>query len=179
MLHRLENGEFMSADSVQFADSLLCRTLRLQRPVYGGGGIMPDCFVPLDTTLFSTYYRDLMAKGIISLWSVDYVDAHRKELTKAYPTEDSFVESFDMSDALLTQLIDKATAEGVKFDEEGYKQSLLLISAIAKGLIGRDLYEQSIYRRIVNPFNTSFTSALEIITSPERYSSYLTAPITP
>ena len=157
MLHRLESGEFMSADSVQFADSLLRHTLRLQRPVYGGGGIMPDRFVPLDTTLFSTYYRDLMAKGIISLWTVDYVDANRKKLLKSYPTEDSFVNGFDMSDALLSQMVDKATAEGVKFDEEGYRQSLPLIRSIAKGLIGRDLYEQSTYRRIINPLNTTFT----------------------
>ena len=176
MLHRLQSGEFMSADSVQFADSLLRHTLHLKRPVYGGGGIMPDRFVPLDTTLFSTYYRDLMAKGIISLWTVDYVDANRKKLLKTYPTEDAFVKGFEMSEALLSQMVEKATAEGVKFDEEGYRQSLPLISAIAKGLIGRDLYEQSTYRRIINPFNDTFTSALEIINSPTLYKSYLTAP---
>ena len=176
MLNRLESGELMSADSVQFADSLLRHTLRLGRPVYGGGGIMPDRFVALDTTYFSKYYRELVAKGTISLYCVDYVDANRKSLLKSYPTEGDFLRRFEVSPALVAELVAKATADGIEYDKEGYDRALPMLKAIMKGLIGRDLYDQSTYRNVVNPFNNIFSSALEIINDPEKYNSYLKCP---
>lgn len=178
MIHRLESGELMSADSVQFADSLLRHTLRLGRPVYGGGGIMPDRFVALDTTFYSPYYRQLIAKGTISLYCVDYVDANRKALLKSYPTEDDFIRDYKITPALVAELVAKATSDGIEYKQDEYERSLPMIEAIMKGLIGRDLYDQSTYRHIVNPYNNTFSEALEIINSPTLYNSYLTSPFT-
>lgn len=83
MKHRFESGEFMHSDSIHFPDSLKYQTLKTHRPVYGGGGIMPDRFVPLDTTWYTPYYRDVLAKGVIYQWVLQYLDAHRKELKKS------------------------------------------------------------------------------------------------
>ena len=173
MLHRLESGELMSADSIQFPDSLRRSTLRLGRPVYGGGGIMPDRFVPLDTTYFSKYYRELVAKGTVSLFCVDYVDANRKALLESYPDEQTFLEKFEVSPALLAELVAKGVSDGVEYTQEDYDRALPLILASMKGLIGRDLYDQSTYRRVINPCNNIFNEALEIINDPEKYRSYL------
>ena len=82
MVNRLKSGELTNVDSVHFADSLKYETLRQHRTVYGGGGIMPDYYVPLDTTVYTRYHRELAAKGIIIQQNLRYVDNHRKELKK-------------------------------------------------------------------------------------------------
>lgn len=173
MLNRYNSGEFSSADSIHFADSLLYHTIRLNRPVYGGGGIMPDKFVPIDTTFYSDYYRDLIAKGSMNNYCVDYVDRNRASLLKAYPKESDFVKNFTVTPEIMQGLIDLGTKDEVKYDEEQYTRSKPYLEAILKGLIGRDLYDQSTYYRVVNPTNPIYSSAIEIITSPEIYSSYL------
>ncbi len=173
MLNRYNSGEFSSADSIHFADSLLYHTIRLNRPVYGGGGIMPDKFVPIDTTFYSDYYRDLIAKGSMNNYCVDYVDRNRASLLKTYPKESDFVKNFTVTPEIMQGLIDLGTKDEVKYDEEQYTRSKPYLEAILKGLIGRDLYDQSTYYRVVNPTNPIYSSAIEIITSPEIYSSYL------
>lgn len=80
---RYDNGEFYSADSISFPDSLKYTTLHRHRTVYGGGGIMPDKFVALDTALYTPYYRDLMAKGVFNTFCLGYTNDHRKELQKS------------------------------------------------------------------------------------------------
>ncbi len=176
MLNRLKSGEFSSRDSVHFADSLLYHTVRLGRPVYGGGGIMPDKFVPVDTTFYSDYYRDLLAKGVINAFVVDYVDANRKEITHRYRTVEEFDRNFQVTPEMISTLTTLGEKEGVELNEAGLETSRLYISSIIKGLIGRDLYDQSAYRRIVNPLNPIFAEGLFIISDPELYKSYLSVP---
>ena len=94
MLHRLKSGELMSADSVHFADSLKCYTLKKHRVVYGGGGIMPDEFVPLDTLKYTKYHRQLAAKTIIITANLRYVDEHRKQLRQQYTSFADFRQRF-------------------------------------------------------------------------------------
>lgn len=175
IINRYRKGELSSADSVAaFPDSLRFSTLRLQRPVYGGGGIMPDEFVPLDTTFYTDYYRDLVAKGSITGYSLRYVDEHRQELKKKYRTEDAFIRDFAVPPDMMQGLIDTGTKDGVEFKQEAYDTSRPYLETILKGLIGRDLYEQSTYMRVVNPSNNIFSTALGIINDPKRYNSYLT-----
>ena len=85
MVNRLKSGELTNPDSIHFVDSLKYETLREHRVVYGGGGIMPDYYVPLDTTLYTRFHRQLAAKGIVIQQNLRYVDNHRKELKKKYP----------------------------------------------------------------------------------------------
>lgn len=176
MMNRLESGELMNADSIHLPDSLKFYTMRLGREVYGGGGIMPDHFVPIDTTYFTDFYRDLVARGTLVKFSVDYVDANREDLKKRYPTEDSFVEKFTITPDMLKEISVRAEADSVDMDQEEYKKSLPLIRTVMKGLVGRDIFEQSTYYRIVTPLTPEYRTAVEIASDPEHYTRHLTAP---
>lgn len=174
IVNRYNTGELTNADSVaHFPDSLRYYTRKLHRPVYGGGGIMPDRFVAIDTTMYSTYYRDLVAKGSVNNFVVDYVDRMRDSLKGSFPDEDSFIEGFEVSDELMQGLIARGEKDGVTFDEELYERSRPVLSAIVKGLIGRDIFEQSVYSRTVLPLDPIFNEAIEIINSPALYNSLL------
>lgn len=174
LMRRYEHGEFMSADSVQFADSLRYETLKNRRPVYGGGGIMPDLFVPVDTTGYSTYYRDLIARGAINSYAITYVDDNRKQLKADYPDEQSFINRFNVTDEMIDNLVAMAETRGVKPDPTGLETSRSTIKTILKGIIGRDLFDQSTYYRSVYPdINPEYRAALELINDPERYNRLL------
>lgn len=173
MINRFKSGELSSADSIALPDSLRYSTLRLGRPVYGGGGIMPDEFVPLDTTFFTNYYRDLVAKGVISNYTLRYVDENRQALKKTYKTEQAFLDRFAVTPEIMQGLIDTGVKEGVEFNQEQYDISRTYLEAIVKGLVGRDLFDQSTYYKVVNPLNNIFSSAVDIITDPAKYDSYL------
>ena len=173
LIDRLQHGEYTNADSVHFADSLRYETLRLRRPVYGGGGIMPDRFVAVDTTKYSDYYRDIVAKGLLNQYCVNYIDENRKALRKKYRTEDSFVEQFTVTPEMLDGLRALGEKEGVKFNQEQYDRSLPVIQTIMKALIGRDLFTQSTYFRIANVLNPVYGEAVRIITTPAEYDTVL------
>lgn len=153
LLNRYKSGELWSADSIHFDESLRCSTLHNGRHVYGGGGIMPDVFVPVDTTMFSPYYRDLVAKGIVNSYIIDKVEKNRDELKKRYPTEDDFYKDFAITPDDEKGLIDAATREGLEFNEEQWQRSAVIIRAMLKGLMARDLYDNGSYVRSTNPHN--------------------------
>ncbi len=174
MLHRYETGEFSSADSIHFDSALRYETLNRHRTVYGGGGIMPDLFVPIDTTAYSDYYRDLMAKGLINRFAISYVDDHRSQLKSEYPTEESFISGFSVTDAMMQQLVELGTKDGIKFNEEQYHTSESMIRTIIKGIIGRDMFETSTYIRIVYPvLNPIYIKGLELINDTKSYNELL------
>ncbi len=176
ILHRYMAGEFNSADSIHFDESLLRHTLKLNRPVYGGGGIMPDRFVPIDTTYYTTYYRDILAKGILHLFCNNYIDSHRNELKRNYPTEDSFVRNFSVSSAMMDNLVQLAQKEGIEPDSAMFATSAPALRTYIKALIGRDLFEQSTYYRIANHLNPVYNAAVTLISDPAEYRRYLSTP---
>lgn len=174
MLHRYEAGEFMSADSIHFADSLRFTTLRRGRTVYGGGGIMPDRFVPIDTVGYSTYYRDLMAKGLFNRYVISYVDVNRDRLKSLYPSVTSFIEGFEVTPEMIDALVAMGEADGVAPDPEGLATSRTIIEAVLKGLVARDIFDTSAYFQVVNPvLSPIFVEALDIITHPDAYNALL------
>lgn len=111
--YRSEHGEFFSADSISFPDSLKYKTPN-GRVVYGGGGIMPDIFIPLDTTKYSSLYGEMFRKGIFSGFTLDYMTTNREQLKTEYPSIENFKNNFKVSDELLNQVIEYAHKEGVK-----------------------------------------------------------------
>lgn len=170
MLTRLKSGELFNADSIHLDKSTEYRTLRNNRVVYGGGGIMPDVFVPIDTTMYSAYYRDLTAKGVFNTFVLNYLEKNRKTLLKQYPKEDDFHRNFSVNDTMIQELVQKAENEdGIKPNEEGLKTSLPIVKGVIKGLLARDLYEIGVYSRAVNHLNPVFTEALNLINDSERY----------
>ena len=173
MLNRYNSGELSSADSIQFADSLKYATLRNGRVVYGGGGIMPDRFVAIDTTFYSKYYRDMVAKGVLNQFGIDYVDRHRDALNKQYRSESEFVQRFVVTDQMMQSLIDRGEKDGVKFDEEQYATSREYMRVLLKALIARDLYDISAYYRVANLLNPIYVQGLQLINNPDEYDSLL------
>ena len=175
ILDRYNHGELMHEDSIKYNDSLRVNTLRLQRPIYGGGGISPDKFVPLDTTEFTKYYRDVQAKGCINQFVIKYVDANRKEIKAQYPSDTDFLRKFEVTDEMLGDLFNMAEKEGITPDKEQAEKSRPLFTTIIKGLIGRDIYDTATYFKVYNEYDPIFREAYRLIKSPD-YSKLLSAP---
>ena len=163
LIERYNRGEMMSADSIHFPDSLKCKTLKEGRTVYGGGGIMPDYFVPVDTTLFTPYHRQLSNKGVILKVHFQLIDAHREEWKKNYQDYALFCKKFDLSDSMMKQLIAEGEKEGVTFNEKQYKKSEPLIKLQLKALIARDLWDMNEYYHTINAVNESVKKAVELL----------------
>jgi carboxyl-terminal processing protease len=155
----------MSADSIHFADSLKCLTLKKGRTVYGGGGIMPDYFVPVDTTLFTKYHSQLSNKGVLLKVHFQLIDTYREEWAKKYNDYAVFCKEFELDDTMMQQLIAEGEKEGIKFDEEQYKKSESLIKLQLKALIARDLWDMNEYYHTINVVNESVNKALELLES--------------
>lgn len=167
IIDRYNSGELMHADSIHYVDSLAVRTLVNGRTIYGGGGISPDRFVPLDTTFYSNYYRDLNAKGILNQYAIRYTDAHRKEVKKQYKTPERFIAGFTVTPEMVQEIIAMGEAEGIKLNKEELDRSLSTIQNIVKAIIGRDIYGEETFFRIINEDNDIFQAALELINSDD------------
>ena len=162
--NRLKNGELMSADSIHFADSLKFQTLREHRTVYGGGGIMPDHFVPLDTTRYTPFHRQLSAKNYIINANMRFIDSHRKQLKKQYKTFEEFNRSFEVPQSLIDSIVSKAAEDGVKpADDDELTRTLPYLTAQLKALIARDLWDMTEYYRVMNETNPIVLKALEVM----------------
>ena len=169
IIDRYNHGELQSADSIHFADSLKHTTLRLHRTVYGGGGIMPDVFVPLDTTQYTDYHRRLVAKGIIPQFALRYVDKNRADLKARYPDAQKFIKEFTVTDEMLNNLVDAGKAEKVDFDKSQFAKSKEMLRTFVKAAIANDLFSTGAYFQIVNEQNDIYKEALSIINDDARY----------
>jgi carboxyl-terminal processing protease len=166
---RYSRGEMMSVDSIHFPDSLQHKTKKLERIIYGGGGIMPDYFVPIDTTFYTDYYRKLRDRGVIIKIAIKYVDNYRNELFKRYEKFEAFDKQFFISDLdlLLTDMKEIAEKEKIEFNEKEYIISLPFIKTQLKAFIARDVWGTNNYYQIINTTNKSVTCAVEILNSEE------------
>ena len=164
MLHRLKSGELMSADSVHFADSLKCYTLKKHRVVYGGGGIMPDEFVPLDTLRYTRYHRQLAAKSVIITQNLRYVDDHRKQLSKQYSTFDDFRLRFEVPQQLIDKIVKEGEKQDIKPKDDAELQATLPhLRLQLKALIARDLWTMDEYYTIINETNDIVRRGVQLI----------------
>jgi carboxyl-terminal processing protease len=161
---RLKSGEFFSADSIKFPDSLKYETRITKRTVYGGGGIMPDIFVPLDTSENSRYFSDLIRVGVQNDWSMSYANAHREELLKTYPTMEDFAKSFVIPQAEQDKIVQMAEAKEVPLDEKGYENSKHAILVRTKALLARNLYDNEAFYYLINDLNPAAKKAVQILT---------------
>ena len=165
LMRRYNRGEMTSADSIHFPDSLKTYTLRLQRPVYGGGGIMPDYFVPVDTARYTKYHRALAAKGCVIQASLHYIDENRERLVAEYPTVEDFEKRFEVDDAFVEMLRQQGVKDSVKIEggEEEFQRSLPELKLQLKQLVARDLWDMSDFMKMYNKNNDIFKKAYELI----------------
>ena len=160
---RYKHGELLHADSIHLPDSLKYSTLKLQRTVYGGGGIMPDYFVPIDTTLYTDYHRQLSAQGLILKTTTNYIEKHRKDLAKKYKDFNAFNKEFEIDDEILGYIRSEADKLEIPFNQEQYEYSLSYIKLQLKALIARDLWDMSEYYHVMNSRNQSVITALKLL----------------
>ncbi|HHN47385.1 MAG TPA: peptidase S41, partial [Bacteroidales bacterium] len=157
---RLEHGELIYADSIHFPDSLRYLTNN-KRLVYGGGGIMPDIFLPIDTLGTSDYYSRLSRRGVINSFTLDYMDNNRSRLKADFTTEDDFINKFVVDDDFMEKFIEHAEKEGVERDEEGLEASGDHIRVMLKAFIGRNLFDLNIYYRIISEVDRELQQAIQ------------------
>lgn len=173
LIARYNRGEMMNADSIHFPDSLKYKTLVNERIVYGGGGIMPDYFVPIDTTEYTEYSGRINAMGIVYKLALNQVDANRKELLKKYPTIEKFKNEYEVSDKVLAEMIQMATDEKIEYKENQYLRSKEQFKRRIKALIARDLFNTAAYFKIINDESEIFRRGLEIINNDTEYQKLL------
>ena len=175
LLKRFKQGELQNADSIDFADSLKYYT-RNGRTVYGGGGIMPDFFVPLDTLSYTKAHRAVNAKGSLNRYVIQYFKAHQQELHKQYPTIEAFLNEetgFKVSDEMVGNIIEQARKDSAQSNElETLYTNDVFRSQIA-AYLANDLYEQGAYSRIMNHTSDVFKEAMDIINDERRYNELL------
>ena len=161
---RFKHGELYSQDSIHFSDSLRYETLRLHRTVYGGGGIMPDFFVPLDTTQYTLFHRQLAAKGVIINTSLKYIDKNRRQLSKQYASFEDFRAGFNVPQEMVDEVVAEAEKQNVKpKNDEELQQTLPMLRTQLKALIARDLWDMNEYFAIINEQNHIVQRALQIL----------------
>lgn len=173
LYNRYKHGELEHADSIHFADSLKYQTLKNKRTIYGGGGIMPDYFVPLDTTDYSDYYRDIIAKGSMNQYTINYIDKNRDLLKAKYSTVNDFIKDYNVDDSMMNQLVEQATKDSVKYNAEQFNRSKELLSSIMKALIARDVFENAAYYQSINSRNELVKAALTLINDKKKFHSLL------
>jgi carboxyl-terminal processing protease len=172
-LKRYERGELFNRDSISTADSLMTKTLVTKRKVFGGGGIMPDIFVPLDTSVHYKYFNVLVRKNIFFPYVVSYIDQHRKELKMRYPNFASFRDNYVVPSFALSDLMALGEKSGVAKDEESMRILQNLILRQIRALIARDLYEPGDYYRIMIDEDIEVKKAIEVLSDPKAYARYL------
>lgn len=161
---RFEHGELYSADSIHFADSLKYYTLRKHRVVYGGGGIMPDVFVPLDTTQYTKFLRQMAARSYIINANLKYIDVNRKQLKKQFATFNDFNARFEVPQSLIDDVVQAAEKDKIKpKDQQELQATLPQLRRQLKALIARDLWDMSEYFQVINETNPILVKAVGLL----------------
>jgi carboxyl-terminal processing protease len=161
LMERLKRGELLSSDSIHFADSLKYITPG-GHTVYGGGGIMPDVFVSLDTSGTSPYYSALSSKGLVTEFAYNYLDQNRKVFRK-YKSFEEYNDQFHITDPLLDQFVAFGEKNGVQRNEEDLKISNGIIRTQLKALIARQLYRNEGFYAVIHTMDKTLQKAVELV----------------
>lgn len=190
MITRYNHGEMLSADSIHFPDSLRYSTLVTKRTVYGGGGIMPDYFVPIDTTRYTDMHRSLVASGVIFKQVMNLIEKNRKSYQTKYPNIATFKAKYEVTDAMIADLLSLLKKEDFDMivtggatphksthltddDLKQLEKSKPLIQNQIKALVARDIWNMSEYYQIHNEIDDVLKQAIKLLESPKEYEKLL------
>ena len=165
---RYSSGESFHRDSIKFNEDEIFSTKLKNRKVYGGGGIMPDYFVPLDTTGTSDYYSSLIRKGIMNQFSLIWVNKNREKLENKYTSFKKFKSDFNI-EKVTKELIEYAEEEGLEFDEENYEKAENTIKIRLKANIAQNLYDYTKFYEIINELNNTLKKSIELLEDGEAF----------
>lgn len=160
--NRLKHGEHLSQDSITFPDSLKYYTAS-GRTVYGGGGIMPDIFVPYDSTMYDDLTKKFITKSIANKYSISYVNDNRKALLKKYPDKKDFINKFEFSEKEIEKIFELCVKNGIVLDDNADGKLTPLMDAQLKAFIGRNLYDTDTFYEIINKIEDEIRIAIEVL----------------
>ncbi|MFV0591473.1 MAG: S41 family peptidase [Draconibacterium sp.] len=172
-INRMSNGEMFNADSIHFDASLKHKTLVNGRSVYGGGGVMPDIFVPLDTSRNYVYLNQLRRKNVTYNFVLNFIDKNRDDLKKKYPDFDQFNKNFSISDDVIDEVVSMGEKEGVAKNEESLEFTKDNLKQELKAFIARDLYSRNDMYKIINQDDPELKKALEVLDDKKEYEGLL------
>ena len=159
--NRFTHGELIHKDSIRLDSSTVYRTLVDQRPVYGGGAIMPDVFVPLDTTTYTKFYTAIRRNNLINTASLRFMDTNRKALQKQFRRFEDFRRGFEVPQSLVDQVLDEAKKLKIEpKDEDERRKTIDELRYSLKLFITLDLYDRNEYYQIANERSDTFKAAL-------------------
>lgn len=162
--NRFKHGELISIDSIRLDSTKVYHTLNKRRPVYGGGGIMPDVFVPLDTTTYTKYYMALRRGNYINDQSLRYIDRHRADLKAKYKDIKAFIKNYEVPTELTDTIVAVAGRKGVKpKDDAELQKTLKDLRFTLKSLIIYDIWDRNEYFQFINSRSDIVKKALEIL----------------
>ena len=167
IVERLHRGELTNRDSIHFPDSLKYSTKVDHRTVYGGGGIMPDIFVPLDTTRTNQYYRNVTAKNVVLNTSLQYTERNRRQIQRRYRSFDDFNCGFEVGPDLLRLFQDKAKAAKVEFDEVQYEECLIIFKTQLKATVARLIWGMNAYYQVIQELDETVQRAVKLMETGE------------
>jgi carboxyl-terminal processing protease len=171
--NRMSNGELFNADSIQFDESRKHQTLVNGRNVYGGGGVTPDIFVPMDTSAHYSYINNLRRKQVTNNFVLDYVDKNRDKLKRKFPHFEEYNSKFEITDNEIDEIVAKGEEEGIEKDEESLAYTKENLKKEIKAIVARDLFSRNDFFKIYYSDDEAITKALEIIGDQEEYANLL------
>lgn len=170
---RLSHGEMFNADSIVFSDSLKFKTLVNSRDVYGGGGVMPDIFIPIDTSIHYPYMNRLRRTNIVNNFTLDYVDKNREQLKSKYPDFKNFDAKFEVSDEMIAEIVENGVKEGIEKNDESLTFIISDLKREIKALLSRDLFSRDDFYKVYYKDDKAIIEALKVIGSQKNYNKLL------
>lgn len=172
IINRYNSGELNSSDSILFPESEKYTTLVKGRVVYGGGGIMPDYFVPIDTSANTEYFRALLSRGVFNQFVLNYFDKNRSDLERKYKDFETFSKKFTPGSEM-EDLISFAEKEGINFQKDEWERSKERIVLLFKAYVARDLWGVDKFYEIYNTVDPIFLKSRAILEDPSFYTEKL------
>lgn len=171
--NRMNSGEMFSADSIEFDQSLKHKTLLNGRDVFGGGGVMPDIFIPMDTSIHYRYVNRLRRNSIINNYVLDYVDTNRENLKNTYPEFIEFNMEFKVTDKMIKEIVAKGEEEKIEKNEESLEFAMANLKKEVKAFIARDIFSRNDLFKIFNKDDEAILKALKVIENQNQYNNLL------
>ncbi len=171
--NRMVHGELFSKDSIIQNKAEKYETKLNKRTVYGGGGITPDIFIPMDTSKYYVYYNTLGRKNVIYSGALDVIDKNRDDFKQKYPDFTTFNSKFEVTDEMVQSIIAAGEKEGVKGDEKSLEFARPLMKRQVKALIARDLFTPGHYFQVMNADDESIAKAVQVLSKKGEYERIL------
>ena len=172
---RITSGELFNADSVNFDETQKYKTLISGRSVFGGGGVMPDIFIPMDTSSHYSYVNKLRGKYVILNYALGYVDQNRDQIKGKYPDFNEYEQEFEVSEAMIDEIASQGLKEEIEINQESLDFSKESIKKEVKALIARDIYTRNDFYKVLNKDDKAILKAIEVFKNQNAYNDMLVA----